>query len=155
MTHEKHYKMQTIVILNNEVNSRRKCLMWHTVLSHLLLWVVLVPENEFLAVPTQFPNNDIIMPLLPPAVSSISSPQIIWLWNTWNPGGKKVWFGLVWCCLMAPDLSKDICCRVWPTFSELQITRSDIRPHIKWAVSLVIAYGQFNFPYGFMWRYMG
>ena len=28
----------------------------------------------------------------------------------------------------------------------LQITRSDIRPHIKWGVSLVIAYGYFNFP---------
>ena len=30
------------------------------------------------------------------------------------------------------------------TFLNLQITRSDIRPHIKWAVSLVIAYGHFN-----------
>ena len=40
-------------------------------------------------------------------------------------------------------------------FLKLQITRSDIRPHIKWAVSLVIAYGQFNFPQGFMWVYMG
>ena len=36
-------------------------------------------------------------------------------------------------------------------FLKLQITRSDIRPHIKWAVSLVFAYGQFNFPQGFMW----
>ena len=43
------------------------------------------------------------------------------------------------------------------TFLKLLITRSDIRPHIKWAVSLVIAYGQFNFPQGFMWidLYMG
>ena len=40
-------------------------------------------------------------------------------------------------------------------FLKLQITRSDIKPHIKWAVSLVIAYGQFNFPQGFMWVYMG
>ena len=29
------------------------------------------------------------------------------------------------------------------TFLNLQITRSDIRPHIKWAVSLVIAYDNF------------
>ena len=29
-------------------------------------------------------------------------------------------------------------------FRKLQITRSDIRPDIKWAVSLVIAYGLFN-----------
>ena len=36
-------------------------------------------------------------------------------------------------------------------FLKLQITRSDIKPHIKWAVSLLIAYGQFNFPQGFMW----
>ena len=34
-------------------------------------------------------------------------------------------------------------------FLNLQITRSDIRPHIKWAVSLVICiYGHFNFPRG-------
>ena len=30
-------------------------------------------------------------------------------------------------------------------FLKLQITRSDIRTHIKWAVSLVIAYGHFIF----------
>ena len=28
------------------------------------------------------------------------------------------------------------------------ITRSDIRPHMKWAVSLVFAYGHFNIPLG-------
>ena len=39
-------------------------------------------------------------------------------------------------------------------FLNLQITRSDIRPHIKWAVSLVIAYGHFNLPHGFMWVYI-
>ena len=33
----------------------------------------------------------------------------------------------------------------------LPITRSDIRPHIKWAVSLVIAYGHFNLSPGFVW----
>ena len=30
------------------------------------------------------------------------------------------------------------------TFLNLQIIRSDIRPHIKWAGSLVIAYGHFQ-----------
>ena len=29
--------------------------------------------------------------------------------------------------------------------------RSDIRPHIKWAVSLVFAYGHFNIPLGCEW----
>ena len=38
------------------------------------------------------------------------------------------------------------------TFSK---TRSDIRPHIKWTVSLVIAYGHFNLPQGLMWVYNG
>ena len=37
-------------------------------------------------------------------------------------------------------------------FLNLQITRSDIRPHIKWAVSLVIAYGHFNTPQGFVYK---
>ena len=36
-------------------------------------------------------------------------------------------------------------------FLNLQIVRSDIRPHIKWAVSLVIAYGHFNLPRGIVW----
>ena len=31
-------------------------------------------------------------------------------------------------------------------FFNLQITRSDTRPHIKWAVSLLIADGHFNLP---------
>ena len=42
------------------------------------------------------------------------------------------------------------------TFSEIanhQIRH--IRPHKKWVISLVIAYGQFNFPQGFVWVYMG
>ena len=38
-------------------------------------------------------------------------------------------------------------------FLNLQITRSDVRPHIKWAVSLVIAYGHFNLHQGFVGRY--
>ena len=33
----------------------------------------------------------------------------------------------------------------------LQITRSDVRPHIKQAISLVNAYGHFNFPQRFVW----
>ena len=47
------------------------------------------------------------------------------------------------------------------TFHEqVQTSRSDIvyRPHIKWAVSLVILhkyYGHFNLPPGFVWAYMG
>ena len=41
------------------------------------------------------------------------------------------------------------------TLLNLQITRSDIRPHIKWAVILVIAYGPFNLPPGFVWICMG
>ena len=40
-------------------------------------------------------------------------------------------------------------------FLNLQITRSDIRPHTKWAVSLVIAYGHFNLPQGFVRVCMG
>ena len=49
----------------------------------------------------------------------------------------EVWFGL--CCLMTPGLSKDIGVMYDHTFyKQVQISRSDIRPHIKWAVSLVI-----------------
>ena len=33
----------------------------------------------------------------------------------------------------------------------LQITRSDIRPHIKWVVRLVTAYGHFNLIWGIVW----
>ena len=40
-------------------------------------------------------------------------------------------------------------------FLNLQITRSDIALHIKWAVSPVIAYGHFNIPQGFVWVCMG
>ena len=34
------------------------------------------------------------------------------------------------------------------TFLNMQITRSDIRPYIKWAFSLVIIYGHFSLPPG-------
>ena len=40
-------------------------------------------------------------------------------------------------------------------FLNLLIARSDIRPHTKWAVRLVIAYGHFNLPQGFVWVCMG
>ena len=36
-------------------------------------------------------------------------------------------------------------------FLNLQITRSNIRPYIKWVVSLVIAYGHINLLQGFVW----
>ena len=57
------------------------------------------------------------------------------------------------CCLMTPGLRKDIRCHCMTIlfFLNLEITRSDIRPHIKWAVSLVITYGHFNLPQGFVW----
>ena len=44
-------------------------------------------------------------------------------------------------------------CYVWPyVFRYLQITRSDIRPHIKWAITaLVIAFGHFNLPQELVW----
>ena len=41
------------------------------------------------------------------------------------------------------------------TFLNLQITRPDITPHIKWAVSLGITYSHFNLPQGFVWICMG
>ena len=40
-------------------------------------------------------------------------------------------------------------------FLNLQITISDIRLHMKWAVSLVIPYGHFNLPRGFVWVCIG
>ena len=33
------------------------------------------------------------------------------------------------------------------------LTKSDIRPHVKWTVSLVIANGQFYLSQGFVWVY--
>ena len=55
--------------------------------------------------------------------------------------GSIIWeVGLGLCCLMIPCFSKEIQCHVWLLFLHLQITRSDIRPHIKWDASLVSAY---------------
>ena len=49
------------------------------------------------------------------------------------------------CCLMTPGLRKDIWCHVWPYYYlYLQITKSDMRPQVKWAVSLVIAHDDVN-----------
>ena len=43
------------------------------------------------------------------------------------------------CCLMTSGLSKNIWCHVWPYyFLFLHIIRSDIRSHVKWAISMVI-----------------
>ena len=64
-----------------------------------------------------------------------------------NENVSRLWFGLVLCCLMTPGLSKDIRCHVWPYFFN--------RPHMKWAVSLVFAYGYFNIPLGCEWVHMG
>ena len=36
-------------------------------------------------------------------------------------------------------------------YKQVQISRSDIRPHMKWVVSLTIAYGHFNLPPGIVW----
>ena len=69
--------------------------------------------------------------------------------------GLGLGLGLGLCCLVTPSLSKDIRCHVYHTFLKLQITRSDIRPHMKWAVSLVIACDRFNLPQGFVWVCMG
>ena len=59
--------------------------------------------------------------------------------------------GLGLCCLMTPGLSKTFGVMYGHTFLNLQLTRPDIRSHIKWAVSLVIAYGRINLPQGFVW----
>ena len=58
-----------------------------------------------------------------------------WL-KLWAPGHS---FGWLVCCLMTPGLSKEFSVIYDHTFyKQVQISRSDIRPHIKWAVSLVI-----------------
>ena len=52
---------------------------------------------------------------------------------------------------MTPGLSEDIRVMYGHTFLNLQITRSDIRLDIKWAVSLVFTYGHFNISQEFVW----
>ena len=56
---------------------------------------------------------------------------------------------------MTPGLSKDMVSYVTILFVNLHITRSDIRPHIKRGVSLVIAYGHFSLPQDVVWVCMG
>ena len=59
---------------------------------------------------------------------------------------KSRYISWVWvlCCLMTPGLSRDIWWHVRPHSFCLQITTPDIRPHAKWAVSLVVADGHLN-----------
>ena len=63
---------------------------------------------------------------------------------------------LVWFVLVNDTWSQDTRCHVYYNhifiniyFLNLQLTISDIRPHIKLTVRLVIAYGHFNLPPGF------
>ena len=60
------------------------------------------------------------------------------------------------CLVPGPGPSKNIWCHVLPySFLCMQITRSDIMPHVKWAVSLVITDGYLIFPMGLVWVCMG
>ena len=51
---------------------------------------------------------------------------------------------------MTPDLNKEIRCHVRPYLSELANHQTRHQATINWAVGLVIAYGRFNFPLGFV-----
>ena len=53
--------------------------------------------------------------------------------------------GWVLCCLVTPVPSKNIQCRVWSYFLNVQITTPDIRPNVKSAVNLVIEDGHLIF----------
>ena len=67
--------------------------------------------------------------------------------NDWVKVSFEVWVSVL-CRLMTPGHSKSIRCHtsIWPySFLCLQITRSDIRSHLKGAVSLVIADGHLIF----------
>ena len=67
--------------------------------------------------------------LLRPAITLSKKPGFVLFNDTWSQYGQSV------SCMTI-------------LFLNLQITRSDIRPYIKWAVSRVIAYGHFNLPRG-------
>ena len=54
--------------------------------------------------------------------------------------------GLGWVWVV---LSQDIQCHVWPYLSKL--ANHQARPHMKWAVSLVITYGHFSGLCGYVW----
>ena len=62
-----------------------------------------------------------------------------------NHATLQGWMDL--CCLMTPGLRTFVSCMTI-LYLNLLITRSDIRLHIKWTVSLVTAYGYFNLPQG-------
>ena len=68
-------------------------------------------------------------------------------------------FGLVWFVLFNDIWSQQghsVLCTIYDhTFSNLQITRSDIRPHREFDVGLVIGYDHFNLLRGFVWVCMG
>ena len=53
------------------------------------------------------------------------------------------------CCLMTPDLSKDTGAMYDHTFLCLQINKAYISPQVKWAVNVVIASDDFDFPQWF------
>ena len=59
--------------------------------------------------------------------------------------------GLIWFVLFKDTWSQS-CMAI--LFLNLQIIRSDIRPHIKWAVSLVIAHGHFKSSSGVLCEYV-
>ena len=65
----------------------------------------------------------------------------IWIQNDFCSACKKGGLNeFVLCCLMTHGLGKDIRCHVHPySFLWLQVTRSDIRPHVKWTVRLLTA----------------
>ena len=63
--------------------------------------------------------------------------------------------GLSLCCLMAHGFSKDIRCPIeLHSFVCLQVTRTDIRPQVKYDVSLVIADSRLVFSRG-LCEYVG
>ena len=77
-----------------------------------------------------------------------------------NCKGLRISENFICLCLHHLDLSRlglglglGLCCLTCMAmlFLNLQITRSDIRPHIKWVVSLVIAHGHFFLSPGFVW----
>ena len=88
-------------------------------------------QNRFLSTPVAAKAVRIQLEIVPKRLPSRNAA------SSFFPINHNQVIGL--CCLMTPGLSKDIQCHVWSYFyKQVQISRSDIRPHIKWAVSLVI-----------------
>ena len=97
-----------------------------------------------------------------PQSSEISEFQIAaTFWHsTQSQFHHQKWVVVAWrfslCCLMTPGLRKDIRCHVSPhVFLNLKSPDQTLGHIIKLAVSLVIAYGHFNHPQGFVWVCMG